>query len=113
MAYDRYDTRDAPRDERSRWSEDRYGNRGRGGERGFFERAGDEVASWFGDEDADRRRRQDRMSEQRDSGWSSRDRDSRERMGSGSDHDRERNFGRDRDHDQDRHRSWFETGCSN
>ncbi len=28
-------------------------------ERGFFERAGDEVASWFGDEDAERRRRMD------------------------------------------------------
>ena len=30
-----------------------------GDERGFFERAGDEVASWFGDEDAARRREQD------------------------------------------------------
>lgn len=28
-------------------------------DRGFLERAGDEVASWFGDEDAARRRRQD------------------------------------------------------
>lgn len=28
-------------------------------DRGFFERAGDEVASWFGDEDATRRRRSD------------------------------------------------------
>lgn len=40
------------------------GERGRqlGGdrdERGFFERAGDEIASWFGDDDADRRRRAD------------------------------------------------------
>lgn len=68
MAYDRYDTRD----QGSRWSDDdRYSNRGpdwggnergnggRDGDRGFFERAGDEVASWFGDEDAERRRRQD------------------------------------------------------
>ncbi len=59
MAYDRYDTRD----ERSRWSSDRIsatatsrsgsrrGGRGRADDRGFFERAGDEVASWFGDED--------------------------------------------------------------
>src|SRR5262245_43070056 len=32
----------------------------RGGEeRGFFERAGDEIRSWFGDEDAERRRRLD------------------------------------------------------
>lgn len=43
-----------------------YGGRGydqgnyRGsGDRGFFERAGDEVASWFGDEDAQRRRERD------------------------------------------------------
>ena len=35
-----------------------YGYRDRS-ERGFFERAGDEVASWFGDEDAARRREQD------------------------------------------------------
>ncbi|PVE21653.1 hypothetical protein DC522_25455 [Microvirga sp. KLBC 81] len=34
-----------------------YGQRG--GERGFWERAGDEVSSWFGDEDAERRRRMD------------------------------------------------------
>lgn len=30
-----------------------------GDERGFLDRAGDEVASWFGDEDAERRRRMD------------------------------------------------------
>jgi len=30
-----------------------------GEERGFFQRAGDEIASWFGDEDAARRREQD------------------------------------------------------
>jgi hypothetical protein len=60
MAYDRYDTR---RGARERWrADDRYDReRGYGDrdERGFFERAGDEVASWFGDEDAERRRRQD------------------------------------------------------
>jgi osmotically-inducible protein OsmY len=33
--------------------------RNRGEERGFFERAGDEVASWFGDDDAQRRREMD------------------------------------------------------
>lgn len=31
----------------------------RGRDRGFMERAGDEVASWFGDEDAERRRQMD------------------------------------------------------
>jgi hypothetical protein len=59
MAYDRYDP------QRRRWSEDdedrrpRNWNRDREGtdyrpegeDRGFFERMGDEVRSWFGDED--------------------------------------------------------------
>lgn len=39
-----------------------YGGTGagsRGGDRGFLERAGDEMSSWFGDEDAERRRRLD------------------------------------------------------
>ena len=35
-----------------------YGDRGRR-ERGFLDRAGDEVRSWFGDEDAEQRRRAD------------------------------------------------------
>jgi hypothetical protein len=92
MAYDRYDTRDEPRGERSRWFDDRNdqrdwrgsdqqrgernwwdddrssSGRDRGGrdDRGFFERAGDEIASWFGDDDAERRRRQDQMRDQRE-----------------------------------------------
>jgi len=37
------------------------GGRGRGEERGFFERAGDEIRSWFGDEEAERRRRADEI----------------------------------------------------
>ncbi len=36
-----------------------YGNDDADRDRGFFERAGDEIASWFGDEDAARRRRMD------------------------------------------------------
>jgi hypothetical protein len=60
MAYDRYDAR---RGSRERWrTDDRY-DRERGlndpDDRGFLERAGDEIASWFGDEDAERRRRMD------------------------------------------------------
>ena len=75
MAYDRFD----PRDDRSRWSDERYSDRGRmrsdwdrergrrddRDDRGFFERAGDEVASWFGDEDAERRRREDHLRDER------------------------------------------------
>ena len=66
MAYDRYDTRRDWREARPRWrDEDRDFRRERGfsdrerDERGWFERAGDEIASWFGDEEAERRRRRD------------------------------------------------------
>ncbi|KAA0581206.1 BON domain-containing protein [Azospirillum sp. B21] len=38
-----------------RWGEDR----GRTQQRGFWEQAGDEIASWFGDDDAERRRHED------------------------------------------------------
>ena len=66
MAYDRYDTRRGSR-EQSRYPDERYRDRDFGdrdrdrgpGERGFFERAGDEIASWFGDDEAERRRRRD------------------------------------------------------
>jgi osmotically-inducible protein OsmY len=44
---------------RRRWDEDR------GEERGFWERAGDEVASWFGDDEAEYRRRLDARHEGR------------------------------------------------
>jgi hypothetical protein len=92
MAYDRYDTRDAPRDERSRWSDDARNERnrerqwrgegggGRHDERGFFERAGDEISSWFGDDDAERRRREDQMRDERERGHGAHP----------SDHERER-----------------------
>ena len=60
MTYGRYEgrrnwreprERDEYRDERSQWRGDE--------DRGFFERAGDEIASWFGDDDAQRRRERD------------------------------------------------------
>jgi len=106
MAYDRNDPRDYPRDERSRWRDDRYEGRERGypspEDRGFFERAGDEIASWFGDDDADRRRREDQRFESRDRGPGrtrdfDRDRDWRR------DEDRGRFFGRERELDRDRY----------
>ena len=61
MAYDRYESRSGWREPRSRSGREYGENRawGRDDDRGFFERAGDEVASWFGDEEAERRRRDD------------------------------------------------------
>jgi hypothetical protein len=61
MAYDRYESRRDWRDARPRGQSDdsdfgRDFRRDRD-ERGWFERAGDEIASWFGDEEAERRRR--------------------------------------------------------
>ena len=64
MAYDRYDPRRGP-SEQSRYSDDRFRDRGGRGrdrdERGFLERAGDEIASWFGDDDDRRERRGEPM----------------------------------------------------
>ena len=90
MAYDRNDTRNMPRDERSRWH-DEHGRE----ERGFFERAGDEVASWFGDEDAERRRREDQMRQEREERWSG-----------GRERGERRNFASDRG--PERERGWRE-----
>jgi hypothetical protein len=50
MAYDRHDRGD----DRQRWRDS--SNPGRRDERGFFERAGDEISSWFGDDPEPRRR---------------------------------------------------------
>ena len=71
MAYERYPARDAPSDERSRWRDESFEGRERGSreERGFFERAGDEVASWFGDEEAERRRREDERMREHERGY--------------------------------------------
>ena len=70
-----------------------YGRRG--GERGFFDRAGDEVRSWFGDEDAHRRRMRD-------------EREGRgEHRGRGRERDDDRGWGgRDEDVDPDGARQW-------
>lgn len=42
------------------------GDRGQRGDRGMIERAGDEVRSWFGDDEAERRRQMDDASRDRD-----------------------------------------------
>jgi hypothetical protein len=71
MGYERNDRR-VDRDYRGYdrgYGQDSYGrdayNRDRDGDRGFFDRAGDEVRSWFGDEEAERRRRQDEVYDDR------------------------------------------------
>ena len=56
-------------------------------DRGFFDRAGDEVRSWFGDEDAERRRRADERNEGRY------DRDDRDYRSYGSTADRGSSYG--------------------
>jgi len=84
MAYDRYDTRD----EHPRWREsrDRPHQSGRGEEKGFFERASEEISSWFGDERSGPDRRDEPPRHGREErGWRS-DRD----FGSGRDPSRER-----------------------
>jgi osmotically-inducible protein OsmY len=49
-----------------RYDEQYRGDRGQRGDRGFMERAGDEVRSWFGDDDAERRREMDDPGRDRD-----------------------------------------------
>lgn len=51
--------RDYGYQDRDRYGYGDYGRDRDRDERGFFERAGDEIATWFGDEDAERRRRMD------------------------------------------------------
>ena len=109
MAYDRYDPRDRSRDDDRRWSDDRNPDRSRMSgdwrdrdsrdDRGFFERAGDEVASWFGDEDAERRRREDQMRDQRDEPRGARPSDFNRNRGWDRDHPRSHD--RDRSHERD------------
>ena len=126
MAYDRNDPRQRGRDDRSRWSDDRFesrdrsferdrGNRDRE-ERGFFERAGDEIASWFGDDDADRRRDRDDRMGRREHGferdrqmWGGGDRDRGYRPMTGDYSRSERMFGSGDDRTDDsywRNRTW-------
>ena len=59
MTYGRYESRRSMRDPRSREEMRDERGQGRDDDRGFFERAGDEISSWFGDDDAQRRRERD------------------------------------------------------
>lgn len=67
---------------RDAYNRDAY-NRDRDEDRGFFERAGDEVRSWFGDEEAERRRRADEAADERYDREQGRDRFYRDRYASG------------------------------
>ena len=64
MGFSRYDRGREPRGNRG-WDDGRRMPNERD-ERGFFERAGDEVSSWFGDEEAQRRREMDSRRGMRD-----------------------------------------------
>jgi len=69
--------------DRDRWQDD---------DRGFFDRAGDEVRSWFGDEEAERRREIDRSRYEQEQGWGG-DRESGYRRGSSDDYGNDRGRG--------------------
>jgi hypothetical protein len=105
MGHDPHEHRGG-RDDRSRWQSDRershrgHDPRGHGGhdERGFFERAGEEISSWFGGGDEDRgyRDHHHEARDQRERGeWMSHAREQ------GREHGRGR--GGQRPHEQGRH----------
>ena len=68
MGYERTDRRYGYGREHDR-PEGRYGRYENPDDRGFFDRAGDEIRSWFGDEDAERRRRVDESYDQDSPGY--------------------------------------------
>ena len=78
MAYDRNDPRDLARDDRSRgWGDrqeqrgDRHEQRGGGHGGGFFERAGEEISSWFGGSDDDHPDQRSREQQRARGSWGS------------------------------------------
>lgn len=108
MAYERNTSR--PGDDRWRdRSREQY--RGRDdNDRGFFDRAGDEVRSWFGDDDAERRRDADARRYERERGsGSGRDRDFDERWSSDYGRGTAGGFGNQRGWSDDR----WDTGSQN
>lgn len=67
-----YQNQDRDQERRSYEEWHRYGN-----DRGFFDRATDEIRSWFGDEDAERRRQEDQQMRMRGSNGGSEHRQQR------------------------------------
>lgn len=109
MGYERNDRpygygRDSGRD--PRFDRGRYDT----DDRGFFERAGDEVRSWFGDEEAERRRRQDERYDER----YDRERGQSDRYRYGRDPDRDRYASGTVGgyHSPDRYPSWARSNAS-
>jgi len=93
--------------DRGKWQDER-GYRGREQERGAINRGADEVRSWFGDDDAARRRRMDEL---RDHGADRDDRDWRHRSSNAAERtwDRARDTVRDAtDRDRDGRRGFAE-----
>ena len=76
--------------ERSSWRSGSQGTSEREDERGFFERAGDEVRSWFSDDDNDRRDRDFGRSSMQRSSW-----DREQNRSFSSEPSRGREFGRE------------------
>lgn len=113
MAYDRYDRGGGYRDEdrysnRDSMNNDRGGGSNRGGDnRGFWDRARDEVQSWFGDEDSGGRRdRDDRFSHSESSRYGQQRNERGAMFGGGHDHDRDRHREFGGNHDRDRSSSF-------
>lgn len=109
MAYDRDHSRHRTRGEQERWHNDRHDGRGRSGgrdDRGFLERAGDEISSWFGDDDH-RERGRERPHGGRD--HSERDRQHGRSWFGRSDRDRPEggNWFGGHDRDREEERNWF------
>jgi hypothetical protein len=70
---DRYDNRWRDRDDRDGgWRGEGRGGSGRDDDRGFFDRASDEVRSWLGNDEAQRRREMDERRWERERGMSGR-----------------------------------------
>ena len=93
-----------------RYEQQYRGDRGQRGDRGFVERAGDEVRSWFGDDEAERRRQMDEPGRDRD-GYRDRQWGQGYDYGRGPDY-RGQRYNRDdagRD-DYDRSRAWVGAG---
>ena len=98
MAYDRYDSHDQNRG--TRGERGREPPRGSDENRGFFDRARDEVTSWFGDEESGGRRHRDERMEHPDSSRRSESREQQRRGYEPQAYDQPESIRSDRDGDR-------------